>query len=99
MELWYKRNGIIAELHRAKETAFSFGIEIKRIINKYTATGFPTRFLHFTIGNFNGGKDDLIIPHWLFEEFKTFEIHVPFSPSNESFAKTFIDKLTNFDRV
>ena len=32
----------------------------------------------------------------MFEERKAFTIHVPFSPSNESFVKTFISKLNYF---
>ena len=48
------------------------------------------------IDNFDSDKDSLIIPQWLLEEKKTFTIHLPFSPSNESFAKTFIKKLNYF---
>ena len=38
----------------------------------------------------------MIIPQWLFEERKGFTIHVPFSPSNKSFVKSFISKLIYF---
>ena len=49
----YKRNAIIRELHRAKKTASNFEIEIKRIVNNYTAAGFPSRFVHSIIDNFD----------------------------------------------
>ena len=71
-------------------------MEIKRIVNKYTAAGFPSRFVYSIIDNFDGGKGNLIIPQWLFEERKVFTIHPPFSQSNESFMKTFISKLNYF---
>ena len=38
----------------------------------------------------------MIIPQWFFEERKGFTIHVPFSPSNKSFVKSFISKLIYF---
>ena len=91
----YKRNTVIGELHRAKKTASNFDIEIKRIVNKYTAAGFPSRFVHFIIDHFDSSKDNLIIHQWLFEERKAFTIHLPFSPSNESFVKTFIIPIKN----
>ena len=92
----YKRNAIIGELHRAKKIASNFDIEIKRIVNKYTTAGFPGRFVRSIVDNSDSGKDNLIIPQWLFEERKAFTIHLPFSPSNESFMKTFISKLNYF---
>ena len=87
---------IIGELHRAKKIASNIDREIKRIFNKYTAAGFASRFVHSIIDNFDSGKDNLIIPQWLFDERKAFTIHLPFSPSNESFVKTFISKLNYF---
>ena len=71
-------------------------MEIKRIVKKYTAAGFPNRFVHSIIDNFDSGKNNLIIPQWLLDERKAFTIHVPFSPSNENFVKTFISKLNYF---
>ena len=71
----YKHNAILGEWHRAKKIA--------SIVNKYKAAGFPSRFVLSTIDNFDSGKDNLIIPQWLFEERKVFIIHLPFSPSNE----------------
>ena len=92
----YKRSAIIGELHRAKKIASNFDIQIKRIVKKYIAAGFPSRFVLSIIDNFDSGKDNLIIPQWLFEEKKAFTIHLPFSPSNESFVKRFISKLNYF---
>ena len=92
----YKRNPIIGELHRAKKIASNFDIEIKRIVKKYTSVGFPSRFVLSIIDNFDSGKDNLIIPQWLFGERKSFTIHLPFSPSNENFVKRFISKLNYF---
>ena len=71
-------------------------MEIKRIVNKYTAAGFPGRFVHSILDNFDSGKDNLIIPQWLFDERNAFTVHLPFSPSNESFVKTLISKLNDF---
>ena len=41
----YKRNAIIGELHRAKKITSNFDTEIKRIVTKYTAAGFLSRFV------------------------------------------------------
>ena len=46
--------------------------------------------------DFDSGKDHLIIPQWLFDERTAFIIHLPFSPINESFVKTFISKFNYF---
>ena len=92
----YKRNAIVGELDRAKKIVSNFDMEIKRIVNKYTAAGFPGRFVHSIIDNFDSGKDNLIIPKWLLDEKKAFTIYVPFSPSNEGFVKTLISKLNYF---
>ena len=74
---------LLGELHRAKKIASNFDIEIKSIVNKYTAARFPGRFAHTIIYNFDSGKDNLIIPHWLFEEREAFTIHLPFSRGNK----------------
>ena len=92
----YKCNAITGELHRAKKIASNFDIEIKHFVTKYAAARFPSRFVHFIIDNIDSGKDNLIIPQWLFEESMAFIIHLPFSPSNESFMKTFTSKLNYF---
>ena len=83
-------------MHRAKKIASNFDMEIKRVVNKYTVAEFPSRFVHSIIDNFDSGKDNLIIPQWFFDERKTFTIHLPFSPSNESFVKTIVSKLNYF---
>ena len=97
-DMWhtYDIDTVIDELHRAKKIASSFDIEIKSIVNKYIAAGFPTRFVHSIIDNFDSDKNNLFILQRLFEERKAFTIHLPFSSSNESFVKTFISKLTYF---
>ena len=92
----YKHSAIIGELHRAKKIASNFDMEIKRIVSKYTAAGFPSRFFHSIIDNFDSIEYHFIILQWLFDKKKGFTIHLPFSPSNESFAETFVSKLTYF---
>ena len=92
----YKRNAIISELHRAKKIVSNFDTEIKRVVTKYTAAGFPSRFDHSIIYNFDSNKDNLIISQWFFDERKAFTIHLPFSPSNERFVKTFVSNLNSF---
>ena len=79
-----------------KKIPSNFDIEIKCIVNKYTAARFPSRFVHSIIDNFDSGKDNLIVPQWLFEERKTFTVHLPFSPTNESFVKICISMLNYF---
>ena len=91
----YKRNLIIGDLHRAKKTASIFDMEIKRIISKYTAAEFPSRFVHSIIDKCDSRKDNLILLR-LFDEKKAVTIHLPYSPSNESFVKAFIGKLSCF---
>ena len=63
---------------RAKKITSNFGIEIKRIVNKYMATGFPKRFFRSIIDNFDRSKDNLMTFRWLFEERKPFTIHLSF---------------------
>ena len=91
----YKHNAIVGELKIARRIASNFKMEIKRIVNKYIAAGFPTRYVCSIVDNYNNDKDDLILPQWLFER-NAFIISLPFSPSNEIFAKTFISKLIYF---
>ena len=64
---------------RAKKITTNFGIEIKRIVNKYIATGFPKRFVGSIIDNFDRNKDNLMAFQWLLEERQAFAIHLPFS--------------------
>ena len=95
-QVQYKRYAIIGELHRAKKIASNFDFEIKRTVNKYTATGFRSRFVRSIMYKFDGGKDNLIVTQWLLEERKAFTIHLLFSLCNENFLKTFIGKLNYF---
>ena len=92
----YKCNAIIGKLHRAKKVASNFDMEIKLIASKYTAARFLIRLVHSIIDNFDSGKDNLIIPQWLFDERKVFTIYLPFSSSNESSLKTFVSNLNYF---
>ena len=93
----YKHNAIIGKFNRANKISPNFGMEIKRIVNKYTTVGLPSRFAHSIIKNFDSGKDNLIILQCLFDERKAFTIHLSFSPSNESFLKTFVNNLNYFN--
>ena len=90
----YKHNAIIGELHRSKKIASNFDMKIKRIVSKYTAAGFPNRSVNSI--NFDSGKDNSIIPQWLFDKRKAFTIHLLFFSSNKSFLKTFVCKLNYF---
>ena len=76
----YKHNAIVGELKIARRIASNFKMEIKRIVNKYIAAGFPTRYVCSIVDNYNNDKDDLILPQWLFER-NAFIISLPFSPS------------------
>ena len=60
-QVQYKRYAIICELHRAKKIASNFDIEIKGTVNKYTETGFRSRFVRSIMHKFDGGKDNLIV--------------------------------------
>ena len=79
----YKHNPIIEELHRVKQVASNFDIEIRRIREKYRNAGFPSNFVYETISNF---KQETIIPEWLFEERKIFTLRLPYSSGNEKFS-------------
>ena len=92
----YKGNAITGELHRAKRIASDFNTELKRIRKKYRNVGFPLKFINQTICNFERGKEEIIIPEWLFDERKTFSFRFPYSPANEKFSKVFTRKVKNF---
>ena len=79
----YKHNPIIEELHRVKQVASNFDIEIRRIRENYRNAGFPSNFVYETISNF---KQETIIPEWLFEERKIFTLRLPYSSGNEKFS-------------
>ena len=92
----YKRNAITGELHPTKRIASDFNKELKRIRQKYRNAGFLLKFINETIYNFERGKEEMIIPEWLFDERKTFSVRFPYSPANEKFSKVFMRKLENF---
>ena len=72
-----------------RKLALILSLRLNVLLTKYTAAGFRSRFILSMIDNFDSDKDSLIILQLLFEERKAFAIHVPFSPSNESFVKIF----------
>ena len=49
-----------------------------------------------TICNIERGKEEMIIPEWLFDERKIFSVRFPYSPANEKFSKAFMKKVENF---
>ena len=77
-----KRNAIIGELHRAKKIASNFDIEMKGIVNNYTAILIVVKRIWWY--------------HNVLEEMKVFTIYLVFSPRNKSFVETFIIKLNYF---
>ena len=92
----YKHNTITGELHRAKRTASVFNKELKRIRQKYRNARSSLKFINETICNFERGKEEMIIPEWLFDERKTFSVRFLHSPENEKFSKVFTRKVENF---
>ena len=86
----YKRNAITREVHRAKRIASDFNKKLKRIRQKYRNARFPLKFINETIYNFERGKEEMIIPEWLFDERKTFSVRFPYSPPSEKFSKVFM---------
>ena len=91
----YEHNAITGELHQAKQIASDFKKELKRVKQKYRNAGFPLKFINETICNFERGKEEMIIPEWLFDERKTFSVRFPYSPANEKFSKVFMRKVEN----
>ena len=92
----YNSNALTGELNRAKRVASDFNKELKRIRQKYQNAGFPLKFINETIYNFERGKEEMIIPEWLFDERKTFSVRFPYSPVNEKFNKVFMRKGEDF---
>ena len=87
----YKCNAI-GELHRAKRIPSDFNKELKRTWQKYRNAGSPLKFINKTISIFERGKEEMIIPEWLFDERKTFSVRFTYSPAN----KYFVRKVKNF---
>ena len=92
----YKHNAITGELNRAKQIAPDFNKELKRIRQKYRNAGFSLKSINETICNSERGKEEMIIPEWLFDERKTFQVRFPHSPANDKFSKVFTRKVENF---
>ena len=92
----YNSNALTGELNRAKRVASDFKKELKRIRQKYQNAGFPLKFINETIYNFERGKEEMIIPEWLFDERKTFSVRFPYSPVIEKFNKLFMRKGEDF---
>ena len=40
----------------------------------YRNAGFPLKFINETICNFERGKEEMIIPEWLFDKKKLFQL-------------------------
>ena len=74
----YKHNAITGKLHRAKRIASDFNKELKKVRQKYRNSGFPLKFINETTCNFERGKEEMIIPEWLFDERKTFSVRSPY---------------------
>ena len=92
----YKHNAITGKLHRAKRIVSDFNKELKKIRQKYRNSGFPLKFINETTCNFERGKEEMIIPEWLFDERKTFPVRFPYSRANEKMRKV---KIFTTDKV
>ena len=90
----YKRNTIYHWITTLSQTnCTDFNKELTRIKQKYRNAGFPLKFINETICNFERGKEEMIIPEWLFDERKTYSVRFPHSPLNEKFSKVFTRKI------
>ena len=61
-------------MYQTKGIASDFNNELKRIRQKYRKGGFPLKFINEIIFNLERGKEEMIIPEWLFDERKTFQL-------------------------
>ena len=92
----YKRNAITEELNQAKRIASDFNKELKSIRQQYQNAGFSLKFINETICNFERGKEEMIIPEWLFDERKTFSVRFPYTLLRTRNLVTFTRKFENF---
>ena len=92
----YKRNAITEELNQAKRIASDFNKELKRIRKKYQNAGFSLKFINETICNFESGKEEMIIPEWLFDQRKTFSVRFPYTLPQTRNLVTFYEKSRKF---
>ena len=74
----YKRNTIKTDLYRAKRISSDFQNELDIIKKKYLKANFPIRFINSVIRDFNEPEEEMIIPHFLFNEKITIFIKIPF---------------------
>ena len=70
--------------------------ELRRIKTKFLHAGCPVKIISDTFFRFNEGKQELLIPKWLYDEAKLVVIRLPFAPKNEKLSKPFISKLQTF---
>ena len=59
--------------------------------------GFPIHVIN-VFHRFNQQKDEVLIPQWFFDDRKECLIRLPFAPVNETFVKSFINKLEIFTK-
>ena len=76
-----------------KRIANDFNFEVKCITKEFLSAGFPRSFIWNIIEYFNKGKDDFIIPEWIFDEQMLIILKLLFSESNERYTKSLIRKL------
>ena len=63
---WSSKIPVRYKADQAKRIASDFNKELKRIRQKYRNAGFSLKFINKTICNFERGKEEMIIPEWLF---------------------------------
>ena len=69
---------------------------MKRIKIKYLQAGFTIHVINDTFRRFNQEQDEVLILQWLFDDRKKCLIRLPFTPANEKFVQSFINKLEIF---
>ena len=92
----YKRNAVTEELNRAKRIASDFNEELNRIRQKYQNAGLSLKFINEIICNFEIGKEEMIIPEWLFDQRKTFSVRFPYTLPQTRNLVTFYEKSRKF---
>ena len=92
----YKGNAVTEELNQAKRIASDFNKELKRIRQKYRNARSSLKFINETICNFERGKEEMIIPEWLFDERKTFSVRFPYTLLRTRNLVKFYEKSRKF---
>ena len=90
----YKRNSILADLHRAKAISSYFVGEVEYIRKKYKKAGYPHRFIELVINDFMKIKDDNFVPDRLFDVREKVFLRLTYCQQNEEDVKKFINHLT-----